>query len=413
MIKNISILGFGSILKYILAFFTFILLARYLQVKDYGIFLTITSIVGFFSAFADWGSYSLIIKDLKNDLPLDEVLGSSIFLTLIITPILIFIIFLIKLIFFTEISFIYFLLISIAELLGTRFGYLAGAIFLAKNNLKMQMLLDLLSGILKFILVLILPFIGNGIFNWSVLYSIGTITIGVISLLLAMRYCNFRIKVSKRKTLKHLKEGSWFALSQSAQSIYFDFNNTSLSYLKGIVMAGVYGAAFRFIGVALMALGPIATAFYPKFFEVGKLGYLNTIPLCKYMLKFTLSYSLIASIFLFSGSYLLPIIIGNSYYESSTILRWMIPILILQSLYIPFFHAMNASNLQKFRTIIQFISVSINAILCLLLIPFFSWKGAIIATIISQIYIILKCFIFTYKESNSLSSMRLLWKKNY
>ena len=412
MIKNISILGIGSISQNCLAFLSFILLARYLEVNDYGIFITICSVVGFLSAFSDWGSYSLIIKDLKNDLPLENILGSSIFLTITITPILILFIFIIKFIFYNEISFYYFFFIAIAELIGTRFGFIAGAIFQSKNNFKMQMYLDLINGLTKLLLVLILPFIGNGVFYWIILYSSGTLLMGIITILIAMKYCNYRIKLSKNKILLHLKEGKWFALIQSSQSIYFDFNNTAISYLKGFIIAGLYGTAFRFIGVSLKVIGPIETAFYPKFFEAGKNGYLNTIPLCKKMHKFTLSYAFIVTFILIFGSYFLPFFIGESFSESSIILRWMTPILILYSIYLPFFHALNASGFQKLRTKIQFSSILVNIILCLILIPFLSWKGAILAISISQIYIILKCFLFTYKMSESFDSLRILWKKS-
>ncbi|MGC2297411.1 MAG: polysaccharide biosynthesis C-terminal domain-containing protein, partial [Acidobacteriaceae bacterium] len=98
----------------------------------------------------------------------------------------------------------------------------------------------------------------------------------------------------------------------------------------------------------------------------------------------TLPYSIAAAALLALGAPLLPMFFGPSFRESVVALRWLCVLPILRSLHYAWGSAITASASQWNRTATQFGAAAFNLCLNFLLIPRWSWRGAAVASLLTD-----------------------------
>src|SRR5262249_32671755 len=75
-----------------------------------------------------------------------------------------------------------------------------------------------------------------------------------------------------KRPVEKLREGFYFSVGQSAQTIYNDIDKAMLARLSTLEATGIYGAAYRLVDVSFTPVASVIAAAYPSFFRVGVEG---------------------------------------------------------------------------------------------------------------------------------------------
>lgn len=417
--KNASIAGVGLVLRVGLKAIYFTLLARYLGSADYGLFAATIAIATIVQPFAVLGAGNLLVKYIsRNESLFGQFWGAAVVNCLVGGIIAAAITFGLT----TEVIKIGLPaksvgLIILSELLLNRLTDLATWAFLAHQNYKEVVRLQSVSPaiLLLFVTVLTLLDAGLGLSSWALLYSSAHFIASVYAMTMVRKKLGWgRPNLSFIKN--DFREGLMFSLSASFQSAYNDIDKVFLSKFATLEITGAYSIAYRIINLLFIPTTALMSAAYPKFFKIGAKGIRDTSILA---VKFTLVstiYGLIVAIVLILSSGFLPHIIGSSYTLSATILSWLSPLVVIRALHVFSSDALTGSGFQHVRTGLQGVAVILNVVSCVILIKAYSWKGAVIATYISEVslalFLFVAVFLKTKQEDKSVKKAGILLSHN-
>jgi O-antigen/teichoic acid export membrane protein len=82
---------------------------------------------------------------------------------------------------------------------------------------------------------------------------------------------------------------------------------------------------------------------------------------------------------------LIPVLLGHGYDSAVEILRWLSLLPLIRALQYFVANLMMVNGLQRSRLIVQFASATVSLVAYLLLIPPFSWRGAVAGTYMSEL----------------------------
>jgi len=188
----------------------------------------------------------------------------------------------------------------------------------------------------------------------------------------------------ERMSWRELVDGLGFALSNSSISTYNDLAKTFLATMGQLHAAGVYSAAYRVIDVASIPIYSIYAAASPQFFRDGKQGIRKSVPLAHKLLKHAIPYGVILAVGLSLTSPAVPYFFGNTFTESSVVVRWLCLLPLIRGLHYAWGTTITGSSSQWHRTRTQTGAALLNLLLNYLLIPRWSWRGAAIASLVTD-----------------------------
>jgi O-antigen/teichoic acid export membrane protein len=183
---------------------------------------------------------------------------------------------------------------------------------------------------------------------------------------------------------KSLVEGLGFSVSSSSISIYNDVDKTILVSMGQIQAAGIYSAAYRIVDVASTPIYSIYSAAFPSFFREGAKSVRDALRLAIKVSRRTIPFSLAAAAVMALCAGLLPHILGRSFAESVSALRWLCLLPLIRSLHYAAGMIITSSVSQWYRTAQQVAVAVLNLSLNLILIPRYSWQGAAAASLLSD-----------------------------
>jgi O-antigen/teichoic acid export membrane protein len=217
---------------------------------------------------------------------------------------------------------------------------------------------------------------------WTHFYWLSTLAVAVFALaLITLRLGRPRFL---RLSRADLSEGFSFSLSNSSISIYNDIDKTFLVSLGQTTAAGIYSAAYRVVDAATSPIYAIYAAATPRFFREGSRGVRSARAFARTTLARTLPYSLAAAVALWFAAPLVPLLFGATFRESVAALRWLCLLPVLRALHYAWGTAITASASQWNRTAAQFSAAAFNLLLNVLLIPRFTWRGAAVASLLTD-----------------------------
>jgi O-antigen/teichoic acid export membrane protein len=179
-------------------------------------------------------------------------------------------------------------------------------------------------------------------------------------------------------------EGFIFAVSGSTTSAYNDFDKVMLGHYGMTVANGIYSMAYRVINIATLPIQSVQAAAFPRLFREGSKGVLAVQPLVVKILRRTVLLGIIGAVGVFLFAPLTPFLIGKSFSPSVSALRWLCLIPLFRSFHLCAGDAIAGLGAQKFRLLCQFTAAGFNIALNFYLIPLYSWRGAAIASLLTD-----------------------------
>jgi O-antigen/teichoic acid export membrane protein len=187
---------------------------------------------------------------------------------------------------------------------------------------------------------------------------------------------------------KSIKLAIPFALTGLFYTIYFSIDVVMLSKLSGNYVTGIYNASYKIITVLTTFFPVYQTVVFPlmsKLFEGSndllKLSFAKSV---KYLLLIILP---ITFGIIYYATPLVTLIYGNKYIMSGPVMQvlvWTVAFLFVNGAASTL---LNASNKEVSVTKIYGIAAVLNIVLNFILIPLYSYHGAALATVISEIII--------------------------
>lgn len=217
---------------------------------------------------------------------------------------------------------------------------------------------------------------------WTHIYWLSTLAVAIFALALVT------VRLGRPSVARigraDLSEGLSFSLSNSSISVYNDIDKTFLVSLGQITAAGIYSAAYRVVDAATSPIYAVYAAATPRFFREGTGGARPARAFARTTLARTLPYSLAAAAALWVAAPVVPLLFGASFHESIAALRWLCLLPVLRALHYAWGTAITASASQWNRTATQFGAAAFNLLLNFMLIPRWSWRGAALASLLTD-----------------------------
>jgi O-antigen/teichoic acid export membrane protein len=366
--------------------FVFILLARALGVKEFGLLAAAIAAANIIAPIVEYGANTLPVSDVVSGISVARATGVSFMLSIFILPLNLILLSILKLILLHQVPWNVVILVGLVVFLGNRMSLLANTIHISQSLLWRNAVVDVTNGTSLIALVFVFMQFELSLNTWVLWWFLQSLAVGCLALLWLTQTWG-RPTWSFTDLQKRLKSGFFFTVNGAATSTYADFDKTLLARLSSAESVGVFTSSHRLIALANVPLAAFIGAVYPKFFVAGNLGLDHARKFVWKLLPFTVGYSLIITTLIWFFAPLLANVLGDGYADTTATIRWLCWGIILQCIYLPFMEVLTGSGFQAKRMYGQVAALLISASVNFWLIPSLAWKGAAIAVLCSQVFL--------------------------
>lgn len=365
----------------------FIVIARALGADQFGAFSGVLAMVGILAPFSSWGAENVMVKHVSRNLSLfNTYWGNTIVMTFLSGALLLILAEVIGSVILPDsISPLIIFLIALSDIICLRLIDACAKAFLCvdklNQNARINIILSSKNLIAAFLLITFFP--QPTVLQWAFLYCIST-AISAVQCVWTVNRVVGKPKPDPSLIPSEMKEGMYFSIGLSSQSIYNDIDKTMLASLSTLNATGIYAAAYRIITVAFVPVQSIVAAGYARFFKHGEKGIRGSYSFAKRLVPFAAAYSGTCAIALILFAPVIPYILGDEYRDAVGAIRWLAPLLVLKSLSYFGADTLTGAGFQGVRSGVQVGVAVLNTLGNLLLIPAFSWKGAAWATLLAD-----------------------------
>lgn len=276
--------------------------------------------------------------------------------------------------------------LAAAELLANALTACCVASFFAVRRAQAAGLTVAATGLAKMLAAACFAALGSGDpQTWANLYvALNGIT---AVLALAVAFLGYGRPVLRgHHILARAREGLPFSFNLSTNAAQNDADKIFLVRFGFSQEAGVYTAAYRLLGLALMPIQALLQVTYPRYFALGAAGGLPaTSAFSRRLLRPLAAYALLTGVLIALCAPLLPLLLGDAYGGSVPVLVILAPLVLLKVVqYMPA-EALTGAGFQIARAKCMALSSVVNVVLCLVLIPRHGLAAAIFATYVAEL----------------------------
>lgn len=408
---NMSWMMSSQIITSVLAFVWTILIARYLGVSDYGIFGYAVSMSTMFAIICDLGMSTHIIRSVATDYNIvSKYLGNAIPLKLFLSIAYLVVIYIVLVIFNQSWLVIYITLLFCLEMIIKNFMALLSGIFQAHEKGKYPAIANTILAVFTMILVIV-----GIVFNWGLN---GIAWAYIIANVIAISYTIYALrefitvpKISFDMDFwkKLLKWGTPFAITGIFSTVYYSIDVVMLEQMVSAYATGIYNATYKLINVLTLFYSIYTAVIFPvmskQFKNEKSLLVASFEKSTKYLSMVTIP---IAIACLFYSTDIIHFIYGYQYADAGAVLSiliWTVCFLFING---AASNELNASHKEYSVTKIYIVAAIFNVCLNLFLIPRYSYIGASIATVVSEI-LVLFLELYTLRKLSLLPGKHLLF----
>lgn len=389
--KNMGWLVISQIVASVCGFIWTILMARYLGVNNYGIFGFAVSITGILGIIDDLGISSHIVRHISTDYEsAPKYLGNAIPLKIIFAAIKLILTFIILTILnINEYTIAITLLFSL-EMIFKSFISTFNGTFQAFEIGKYQGIGITLMNTTTLIFILISIYTDLGLAGITFSYILANILTFIYEYYVLNKNVvkpkfELDLEFCKKITLLSLP----FAITGILYTIYYSIDLVMLTKLVGDYANGIYNATYKLISVLTLFYSVYTAVIFPvmsKFFE-------NDKKLLVISYEKSIKYLMLIIIPLATGTTLysldiIQLIYGHEYDAAASVLSILIWTVCLLFISGASNTLLNASHKEVSVTKIYAIAAVFNVVLNFIMIPYFSYNGAAITTVLSDVLIV-------------------------
>ena len=378
LVQNASWLFAGQGLSFVVQGFYFIVLARLLGTTQYGLLAGAIALVTVVSQYSALGSGLLFLRYVSPDHSRFRLYWGNVLISIFLLGGLIAVALRLSGRWFVGAASVPLLLpIAISDCLFQQLSGCAGQVFQTFEKMKFSTALILLGSIFRCALALGMLLVLGRASAWQ--WAIGSLAVSSVSACIAFatvtRFFGLP-SFSPSLFMRRSAEGFVFAVSGSTTAVYNDIDKVVLSRFGMDQANGVYSMAYRIVNIGTMPIMSIVSAAFPSFFRAGIKGIAATVPMARQLLRRTAVLGIVVSAAMFLCAPVIPHLVGKSYAESVSALRWLCLIPLFRCFHLSAGDAIAGAGQQKFRLIAQSTAAIGNLLMNLYLVPRYSWHGA-------------------------------------
>lgn len=220
--------------------------------------------------------------------------------------------------------------------------------------------------------------------SFGVSQLIWSAVLAVISLRSVGRQFGFAFRPG-RMHRRHLTTNALYSVAISADAVGNDGDKVVLAASGYRVETGLYAAAYRIIGLGLVPIGTIVNVSHKRFLESERGRRREHLDLALRFSSVSGAYGIAFGLCVFLAAPLFPMLMGDSFEGSVTMMRWLAPIVFLRAIGIFSLNALMGLGQVHLRTAIVFVNAAFGVVLFLVLIPSGGWEGAVTASLITEV----------------------------
>lgn len=403
--KNTLSLTAGELVSKAFLFFLTVLIARYLGSSELGKYSFAFSFTVLFYVLADLGLNKLALRNLPRD---KSQLGNYLYNILAMKVVLSIITFLA--IFFSinltnqpqEVKVLVYLAglyMIISESIATLFRN----VFVSFERASFEAFVTIIE---KFI-ILILGYLAlvksYGLFWLFIAFLTGGIIRALLGIIIIFLKFRPKFRIIPKSFLPLIKKAFPFCLTYLLATIYIKIDITMLSLMQGDAAVGFYTAAANIIFALVIIPAVFMRAVFPnmsRFYVTDKISFVKS---CKLSLKYLI---IVGLPIIFGGIALAKPIIILVYTERflSSVVAFQILLIFLFLYFMKWALniALYAANLEKQVALSYLFGLIVNIGLNFILIPKYSYVGAGITTIITEILVVVLIYYWFIKRISKL-----------
>ncbi len=361
----------------------FILLARLLGAREYGIFAGALAFAAIANPYSTLGSGLLFIRHVSSNAGnLAAYWGNILLATLGAGSLLTALLYVMAPHLLSPTSASLILPVALAECICRQLVFCICQMFQTFEQLHKAAAIMLLMSTVRMLTAALLFFSLHHVTasQWAVAQLIASVLAAIAASAIVLARFG-RPRFAPRLFLNRFGEGFGFSLACSTQSSYNDIDKTMLSHYGMNVANGIYTMAYRVIDVATIPIAALDAAALPRFFRQSRESPASVVHLSVRLAKRAALLGIIASAGLFLAAPLIPLVVGEGFRESVLALRWLCLIPAFRGIHQLTGSAMTGLGFQRYRTMAQFSAAALNLGLNLWLIPRYGWLGAAWASV--------------------------------
>lgn len=401
---NMNWLVFSQLIVTVCVFIWTIVIARYLGVAEYGIYGFAISLTGILIIIADFGINTHIVRDvatdnstaskyLGNTIPLKSFFAAATFILVLV------ILFLMQC---DELTIKVTMLFAIEMIIRSFINLFKGA-FQAFEEVKYQGIAESILHVILLIFIIISIYTDIGLFGIAISYILANlIALAYLYYALTKNIVTPKYEFDRQFCKKITILSIPFAITGILYSANYFLDIIMLEHMVGDYAAGIYNAIYKLIPVQNLLVSVYGAVIFPvmsKLFEKHeKLLILSYEKSIKYLLMLVIPFSVLIVIY---SPTLIQMIYGYEFREASAllpILIWTVSILFVLA---PGTNMLNSSHKEIAVNKIYIFGAVFNVVLNLIFIPYLSYFGAAVSTIISYAVIMVIQRIVIYRMGHA------------
>lgn len=385
----------------------FIWLARYLGPEIYGKWSFALNFVSFFAVFVDFGFTILIIREIARDKTksadyIGNILTMKLILSLTVTVLTALIIRLLSQDLLV-INLVYFLSFYIVI---NNFAVLFQAIFRANEKMEYEALCRITQSLCLLVLSAFFIMNKSSVLIISFVFLLASF-IGVALSLFFLRAYLFRPSLKTDfKIWKEITKKVWpFLFSGIFYMIYFSMGSVMLGIFSNMKEVGYYNAAYNLFLAVFIVPSVITMSFFPKisyFYEKNKTEFRKIFFSYRLIM---VAVGLLLGIGLFlSANFLVAEIYSSDYLSSALLLELLSFVIFIKSVSYVYNWFLSGSNEQKKVLTASGFASLLNIVLNYFLIIKYNALGAIIATAVTELFLLVVFYLYFRKKWDKIYS---------
>jgi O-antigen/teichoic acid export membrane protein len=376
--RNASWIFFGQGTNFLLQAGYFVLLARLLGVKEYGIFAGAFAVVNLVTPYSALGAGMLFMRYVTLDRSKAAIYwGNSLVVTAAATVLIALVLFLGGPTLTKTHNSLLFVVLVVANCFCAQVASLGSLVFQTFEKMQWTAVLGLVANLARLLILIVMRLTLHHAtaFQWSVGVLIASACAAGVSM------ARVRAEIGPAAfegdlLARRVKEGFGFSFAGTTQAAYNDVDKVMLSHYGLSRENGFYTLAYRVIDVATTPIIALDSAVLPRFFRVGDKSTFHTIRLAAK----TVGVAVLAGGVVAGGILLLapliPHLVGRDFSGVLIALRWLCWIPLLRGIHRVTGGALTGSGHQNVRTASQLTVAALNFGLNLWWIPVYGWIGA-------------------------------------
>lgn len=387
--RNNLFLFSGQIISLVLGLFYFAYMAGYLGVKNLGILNTALSLTVLIGLLGDLGLSSLMTREISRNLSLAPKYLGNILLIKVLLAVVTFgaVVIVANILGYSEQATRVIYIITLSTI-ATNFTQVFYSIFQAFERLEFQSLGVILNSVLMTIGIIYSVYQKLDLIHFAYIYFITNSIIFSYSFFVCLRkLTSLDLKIDWIFLKQVISESMPFWLNSVFVLIYFKVDMVMLSIMSGDAAVGLYSASYRLID----ALGFIPIVLMSTMYPIFSKFYISSRDSLEFAFKKSFKLLTIIAIPIGIGTTILAeriilfIYRDVQYAPSAAALQILIWASVLSFInYTPSTY-FSSTNRQRALMIFTCIGAVLNIFLNFMLIPRFSYDGAAIATVCSEL----------------------------